>query len=106
MGVLLSVAVLVGYFAAWAAWSNAGWRAAAEADLNVMETIAPDALLIFVAGGWVLGIAGWLGYGPVRPGPATIGATVLLLVVVVTQWKSLSDDAPSVAVPASAAPNP
>lgn len=86
LAALAGVLVLVGCFLAWAAWANAPIRAALRVEVETLETISPDALLMLVAGGWLLGIAGWLGFGPVRPGPITIGATVLLLAVVLTQW--------------------
>ena len=54
-------------------------------EVRSLEAGAPAALLMLVAAGWILGIAGLLGYGPSRPGPVTIVATALLVAVVVLE---------------------
>jgi hypothetical protein len=62
--------------------------------LHTVEGAGPSLFLTLVALGWIDGIAGMLGFGPIRPGWLTVGGTVVLFAggayVLAREWRQRS----------------
>jgi hypothetical protein len=78
--IALAVAVAGVIIVTW--WTLTKWPAAhiAKSALHTIEGAGPSLFLTLVALGWVDGIIGMLGYGPIRPGWLTLGGTAILVV--------------------------
>ena len=53
---------------------------------------APHLIVAFTLGGWIVGLPGTLGHGPIKLGPVTITSTVLLIAVLAWTWRSGGGD--------------
>ena len=96
---LLGIAA-VGTFLAWGSLSGVSLRAAWELEAHSVHAHLADALLFFVAAAWLLGIAGLMGYGVVRPGRITIASSIILVSAVVWIYvKRDREEAPEVKSP-------
>jgi hypothetical protein len=82
---ILSACALV---AVW--WALTKWPAdeVAGAALRTGEAAGPTVFLTAVALGWIDGIVGLLGYGPLRPGYLTFAGTIVLAFVLVMAYRN------------------
>jgi len=64
-------------------WALTKWplRHVGESAQHTSEQAGPTAFLTLLATGWLDGIAGFLGVGPIRPGLLTISGIVVLAIV-------------------------
>ncbi len=85
--VLLSATALV---AMWWALTKHATGAVAESATRTAETAGPTVFLTVVALGWIDGIAGLLGFGPLRPGYLTFAGTIILIVALVIAYRNQS----------------
>jgi hypothetical protein len=96
---LLAVAVC---FAAVERLSSEATRNVARAQFRLVERAIPDLAIFIVAVGWLVGIPGSLGYGPIRVGWVTVGGTVVLLTVMANEtFRARREGARRVAPPAT-----
>lgn len=79
-GIALALPVTGALVLTW--WTLTKWPAlhVARSALHTVEGAGPSLFLTLVALGWVDGVVGILGFGPIRPGVLTIGGTALLVV--------------------------
>lgn len=92
---LLALVALCALAAIW--WALTRWPAGhvANSALHTTEVAGPILFLTLVALGWIDGIVGLLGYGPLRPGWLTIGGTIVLaLVLAVAYLNNRNEDEP------------
>lgn len=68
-------------FAVWERLSSVDTSAALHSELRFLSRVAPDVALFTVAAGWVVGIPGMFGYGPIRVGWVTLVGTAVLAVL-------------------------
>jgi hypothetical protein len=64
----------------WSVLTRWPWTHVARSALHTAEGAGPSLFLTLVALGWIDGIAGMLGFGPLRPGWLTVSGTVVLIV--------------------------
>jgi hypothetical protein len=88
LSVLLQI-ILVQFLAlllatvAWIMLASQGWGASRASAQNSATITAPYLLLFVAAGGWLLGLPGTFGYGPIRVGFLTLTSTALIVVALV-----------------------
>jgi hypothetical protein len=77
---VLAVAAGAMLVAVW--WAVTKWPIVdvVRSALHSIGGAGPSLFLTLVALGWIDGIAGLLGFGPIRPGLLTVGGTLILLV--------------------------
>lgn len=80
-GVGLSVLAVAVCFAATERLSSEATRDVARAQFRLIDRATLDLAIFVVAVGWVVGIPGSLGYGPIRVGWATVVGTIVLAAV-------------------------
>jgi hypothetical protein len=85
---------------AWIALSDQAILVTIRSAAVTLSTFAAAALVLAAVGGWIVGLFGTFGYGPIRVGWVTLGATAIL--VVSAAWSALrnrrsdrSDDPPA-----------
>ena len=81
-GISAPVLMLVGGVAlvvVWWAVTKSDFADIVRSALHTVEGAGPSLFLTLVALGWIDGIAGVLGFGPLRPGWLTFGGTAVLL---------------------------
>jgi hypothetical protein len=66
--------------AAWISVSQYEVRPTARSATVNLSASAANVLVLTAAAGWILGLLGTFGHGPIHIGPVTIGATLILLV--------------------------
>jgi hypothetical protein len=77
---MLILAMGVALVAIWWTLTKSDLADILRSALHTVEGAGPSLFLTLVALGWIDGIAGMLGFGPIRPGWLTIGGTVVLIV--------------------------
>jgi hypothetical protein len=90
----LVLAIAVGLLALtvlWMSLSGVPLRVAVPSWVHSVSVAAPQVIVMFTLGGWIVGLPGTFGHGPIRLGPVTITSTVLLLVVFA--WARWTGDA-------------
>lgn len=90
----LALAIAAGLLALtvlWMSLSGVPLRVSVPSWAHTMSVAAPQVIVMFTLGGWIVGLPGTLGHGPIRLGPVTITSTVLLLVVFA--WARWNGDA-------------
>ena len=78
-------------------WSLSRWpaRQVAASGLRSTEAIGPTMFLTLVALGWIDGLIGLLGYGPIRPGYLTFAGTAVLVGTLVVAYRNKEAGEPS-----------
>ena len=81
-GVGLGIVSVALVFVAWGSMIGGPVGPIAQSVSNIIANVGAQAGLFVVAAGWVDGLAGSLGVGPMRVGPVTIVGTVILAAAV------------------------
>lgn len=80
VGLILGVVAASGLVVVWWALTRSPWRDVRDAAQQNSQNAGPSVLIGLVAMGWLDGIVGILGVGPLRPGLMTITGTVVMAV--------------------------
>ncbi|GAA1567777.1 hypothetical protein GCM10009789_21500 [Kribbella sancticallisti] len=75
------VAGLVALTLLWMSLAGLSLRVSVDSWLHSVSVATPQVIVMFTLGGWIVGLPGTLGHGPITLGPVTITSTVLLLAV-------------------------
>ncbi|MEV6527260.1 hypothetical protein AB0M43_35555 [Longispora sp. NPDC051575] len=67
---------------------GAPFRAGLSAIRRTTELTLPQLVLLAAVGGWILGLPGTLGHGPVHVGALTVTLTILLVAMAGWTWRS------------------
>ena len=101
--IILALLAAAALAAIWWALTRRPARDVAASALRSAEAAGPAIFLTLVALGWIDGIVGMLGHGPMRPGWLTItGTIVLALGLVVAYRNNRNEDLPAAKQDASA----
>jgi hypothetical protein len=93
--ILLTLASIAACVLVW--WSLSRWpaRQVAASALRSIEAISPTVFLTLVALGWIDGLIGLLGYGPMTPGYLTFAGTAVLVGTLVVAYRNKEAGEPS-----------
>lgn len=84
-GAVWSVVGIAACFVIWERLASVPRADAVRAELRLLSRMAPDLARFTVAAGWVVGLPGTFGYGPIEIGWVTVVGTAVLAVLLVQE---------------------
>jgi cbb3-type cytochrome oxidase subunit 3 len=88
LSIVLALLAIVALAMVWWALTRRPARDVAKAAQRNAEAAGPVIFITLVALGWIDGIVGILGYGPMRPGWLTVAGTVVLMLGLVVAYRN------------------